>query len=180
MIDFTTLAFDHAPIGIVLSEDRVIKRCNATFATMLGYQAEDIQGQSFRMFYGSDEEYQRIREVGIAALKRNQDYSDERLLRHCNGDNIWCRFRAHSLTPDAPLARIILSYALISDSAQPITLSKRERQVLGLMNQGMTSKEIARDLNLSPRTIEDVRARLIKRFGVRRSADLLGRMTELG
>lgn len=180
MEDLTTLAFEHAPIGLVLSEDRVIKRCNATFAEMLGYRREDIEGQSFRMFYGSEEEFQRIRGVGMAALRSNRNYSDERMLRHRNGHNLWCRFRAHSLTPDAPLQRIIISYALISEGAQPITLSKRERQVLGHMNQGMTSKEIARELSLSPRTIEDVRARLIKRFGVRKSADLLGRMTELG
>ena len=78
------------------------------------------------------------------------------------------------MTPDEPLARLILSYALISENKLPIVLSKRERQVIGFMNQGLTSKEIARELGLSHRTIEDVRARLLKRFGVKRSADLLG------
>ena len=180
MVDLAALAFENAPIGIVLSENRIIQRCNMTFAEMLGYVPNDIEGHSFRMFYGSDEEFNLVRGVGISALRRTGKYSDERLLRHREGHSIWCRFRAHSLTPDYPLEQIILSYALISDSGPPITLSKRERQVLGYMNEGMTSKEIARKLGLSPRTIEDVRARLAKRFGVKRSVDLLGKMTELG
>ena len=90
------------------------------------------------------------------------------------------RFRAHSTTPDKSLARLNLSYALIYENKLPIVLRKRERQVIGLMNQGLTSEEIVRELRLSHRTIEDVRARLLKRFGVKRSADLLGRLTEFG
>ena len=180
MVNYTKLAFDNAPIGLVMSENRIIKRCNLKFATMLGYISEDVQGQSFRMFYGSDEEFEKIQHVGINALKTKGNYSDERLLHHREGHSVWCRFRAHSLTPDQPLDRIILSYAQISNNTQTITLSKRERQVLGLMNQGMSSKEIASDLELSPRTIDDVRSRLIKRFKVKRCSDLLGRMTELG
>lgn len=180
MTDFTTLAFEHAPIGLVLSEYRIIKRCNSTFSQMLGYRTGEIEGRSFRMFYGSAEEFDLVGNVGISALRRTGKYSDERLLRHREGHSIWCRFRAHSMTPDEPLARLILSYALISENKLPIVLSKRERQVIGFMNQGLTSKEIARELGLSHRTIEDVRARLLKRFGVKRSADLLGRLTEFG
>ena len=180
MVNYTKLAFDNAPIGLVISENRIIKCCNSTFSLMLGYKPKDIQGKSFRMFYGSNEEFEKIRHVGINALKTKGNYSDERLLHHREGHSIWCRFRAHSLTPDRPLDRIILSYAQISNNTQTITLSKRERQVLGLMNQGMSSKEIARELELSPRTIDDVRARLIKRFKVKRCLDLLGRMKELG
>jgi DNA-binding CsgD family transcriptional regulator len=64
--------------------------------------------------------------------------------------------------------------------ATSIRLTKRERQVLGMMNQRMSSKENAVELCLSPRTVDDVRARLIKRFGLRRATDLLGKMRNLG
>ena len=180
MVNYTKLAFDNAPVGLVISENRIIKCCNLTFSSMLGYAPKDIQGKSFRMFYGSNEEFERIRHVGINALRTKGNYSDERLLHHREGHSVWCRFRAHSLTPDQPLDRIILSYAQISNNAQSINLSKRERQVLGLMNQEMSSKQIAQELNLSPRTIDDVRARLIKRYNVKRCSDLLSRMTRLG
>jgi DNA-binding CsgD family transcriptional regulator len=61
-----------------------------------------------------------------------------------------------------------------------VQLTPRERQVLGFMGQGMTSKEIAKTLELSPRTIEDIRARMIKRHGVKRASELVARMMMRG
>ena len=172
------IAFDAAPIGIVMTRNRVIKAANASFASMLGYSVPQLIGQSFRMFYSSDEEFHAIRDIGLPAMRASGKYTDERLVRHHDGHSIWCRFRANSLTPDDPLGQLVMSFAEISTTPQNVTLSSRERDVLGLMNQGLTSKQIAAHLGLSPRTIDDVRGRLIKRFGVKRAADLLGRMTK--
>jgi len=47
------------------------------------------------------------------------------------------------------------------------SLSPRERQVLVLVADGITTKAIAFDLDLSVRTIEVHRERAIKRMGVR-------------
>lgn len=173
------LAFEMAPIGVVFTEDRFIRACNATFAEMTGYSAKDLIGRSFRIFYGSDIEFERIRDVGLAPLRASQPYSDERLLRHRDGRDLWCRFRARALSPDAPLARVVMSFGLINDAAPARRLSQREREVLGLIGQGLTSKEIAARLGLSPRTIDDVRGRLIRRYGVRRASDLLRQFTDL-
>lgn len=177
--DFALMAYDAAPAGIVLTEQRVIQSCNATFATLLGYRVSELVGQSFRIFYGSDEEFETIRDIGLSFLEKTGVYSDERMVRNREGNGLWCRFRARTLTPDAPMDRVVMSFTPITE-AEPVSLSKRERQVLELMNRGLTSKEIAALLRLSPRTIDDVRGRLIKRFGVRRAADLLGRMGGLG
>ncbi|MCB1390163.1 MAG: PAS domain-containing protein [Rhodobacteraceae bacterium] len=170
---FAQMAFDAAPVAIVLTEQRVIRSCNLTFARLLGYRVDELLGQSFRLFYGSDEEFEGVRDIGLAVLRASGQYTDERLVRHRAGHSLWCRFRAATLVPEAPLDRVVMSFAPIHD-AGPVSLSKRERQVLGLMNRGLTSKEIATRLGLSPRTVDDVRGRLIKRFGVRRAADILG------
>ena len=45
MCDFGLLAFETAPVGIVLAENRVIRSCNKTFANMLGYHVENLVGQ---------------------------------------------------------------------------------------------------------------------------------------
>lgn len=45
------------------------------------------------------------------------------------------------------------------------------------LSRGRTSKEIAQVLELSPRTIEDVRARLLKKFEVKNVAVLLARLS---
>lgn len=176
---FAHLAYDQAPTGIVLTERRIIRTCNRTFADLLGYRVADLIDQSFRIFYGSDEEFENIRDIGLSVLQETGSYTDERLIRHRAGHTIWCRFRAHTLVPEAPLERVVMSFAPIHDGAA-LSLSKRERQVLELMNQRLTSKEIARVLHLSPRTIDDVRGRLIKRFGLRRAEDLLSRLRGLG
>jgi PAS domain S-box-containing protein len=170
------IAFEEAPIGIVMTEQRVIRACNNTFARMVGYAKSQLVGQSFRMLYATGDEFDRMRDVGLAPLMRDEFYSDERMIRTAENTMIWCRFRAHSLTPDIPLAQVVMSFALISDRP-PIALSPRERQVLGGIGRGQTSKEIARELGLSHRTIEDVRARLLRRFSVRSTVELLAKLT---
>jgi PAS domain S-box-containing protein len=176
----THIAFDAAPIGLVLTENRVIRRANATFASMAGYDVDALIGQSFRMFYDTDTEFAEVRDIGLAALEREGAYCDERMLRRADGTRIWCRFRARSLTPKAPLMRMVLSFAAVAGAAQGPALTPREREVLQHMARGLTSKEIAQILGRSPRTVEDVRARLLRKFGVPNAARLLARLGQSG
>ncbi|WP_298816217.1 PAS and helix-turn-helix domain-containing protein [uncultured Roseibium sp.] len=171
------LAFDCAPMGLALTEHRVIRTCNDTFAHMFGYQKPDLVGQSFRLLYGTDQEFHQIRDIGLEPLRRSLPYTDERLMRRADGSAIWCRFRARTLTPETPLARIVLSFALIDNTPNGPQLTPRERDVLLLLSQGQTSKEMAQVLGLSPRTVEDVRARLLKKFQVKNVAVLLSRFS---
>lgn len=52
-------------------------------------------------------------------------------------------------------------------------LSEREREVLGLIVEGLTNKEIGRALTLSPRTVETHRARLFAKLEVESLAQLI-------
>jgi DNA-binding NarL/FixJ family response regulator len=52
-------------------------------------------------------------------------------------------------------------------------LTEREREVLHLGAQGLTSKEIARRLDLSPRTAESHRANLMHKLGLKTQTDLI-------
>ena len=52
-------------------------------------------------------------------------------------------------------------------------LSEREKEVLGLIIEGLTNKEIGRVLNLSPRTIETHRAHLFAKLEVASLAHLI-------
>jgi PAS domain S-box-containing protein len=180
MYDLDRLAFENAPMGLALTKDRTIRACNRTFAEMFGYQKEDLIGQSFRRLYGTDQEFHQIRDIGLEPLRRSLPYTDERLMRRADGSRIWCRFRARTLTPETPLKRIVLSFALIDTAREGPQLTPREREVLLLLSKGQTSKEMARVLGLSPRTVEDVRARLLKKFQVKNVAVLLGRVSGYG
>ena len=174
------IAFNLAPIGLVLAENRIIKSCNLTFAHMFGYPREDLLDQSFRMLYPSANEFNAIRDVGLSALKTTGHYSDERIMHRRDGAMFWARVRVATPTPNDPLSQTILSFADISGLRPEIELTPREKQVVMRLGQGLTSKEIARELNLSPRTIDDYRARLLRKFDVRNIAELLSRIMGVG
>lgn len=65
------------------------------------------------------------------------------------------------------------SYRNPSSSKTFKGLTKREKQVLGLVVDGMTSKQIAAKLGLSPRTVDHHRASLLKKFEMSNSVDLV-------
>ena len=58
-------------------------------------------------------------------------------------------------------------------------LSPREREVLGLIVEGLTNKEIGRALELSPRTVETHRANLFAKLGAESLAQLIRRFAAL-
>ena len=58
-------------------------------------------------------------------------------------------------------------------------LSEREREVLGLIIEGLTNKEIGRSLTLSPRTVETHRANLFAKLGAESLAQLIRRYAAL-
>lgn len=172
------LAFENAPIGIVLTENRVIRACNPAFADMFRFAREELIDQSFAMLYPSLDEFVCIRDVGVEPLKRFNKYSDERIMARKDGSLFWCRVRGHTLTPDDdPLLRAVWSFADLSDSRPVAGLTRRERQIVMHLAEGRTSKEIARVLGISPRTVETYRAHLLKKFRATNAADLLSHIS---
>lgn len=171
------LAFEHAPIGIVLTENRIIRACNLTFAQIFRTGKADLIDRSFAFLYPSDEEFERIRDVGVEPLRRANEYSDERIMARRDGALFWCRVRGHSFTRDNPLARAVWSFADLSSYRPVMQLTTRERQIVMHLGEGRTSKEIARLLVISPRTVEAHRARLLKKYCANNVAELLASLS---
>lgn len=53
------------------------------------------------------------------------------------------------------------------------SITKREREILGLLTEGLTSTEIADKLYISPRTVEKHRTNLLKKLDLRNTAALV-------
>ena len=61
-----------------------------------------------------------------------------------------------------------------SQNSEPVqNLTPKERLILAEVVRGHTSKEIARSFGVSPRTVEAHRAKLLKKFGARNTAELV-------
>ncbi|WP_082688653.1 LuxR C-terminal-related transcriptional regulator [Ruegeria marisrubri] len=170
--DLRGLAFDWVPVGIVVTESRVIREVNRRFCQMFGYDREELLDQLFAFLYPSPEEFSNILHRGDKELSEGNLYWDERVMRRKDGELFWCRVRGQTFTPEDPLARAVWSFADLSAIRPYQPLTRREREIFSLLSEGRTSKEIARELDLSYRTVEVHRARLLKKFGVNNTAAL--------
>lgn len=170
--DFAELAFTYAPIGLVVTEMRVIRDCNITFAEMFGYTRDELRNQMFSILYPSEEEFVNIRDRGVEQLRETNTYWDERIMARKDATLFWCRVRGHSFTPDDPLARAVWSFADLSPERPYFQLTRREREILSHLSEGLTSKEIALQLDISYRTVEVHRAKLLRKFNVNNTSGL--------
>lgn len=173
----TDLAFSHAPIGLAVLEKRVIKRCNTEFASVFGGLPNDYENCPLEELYPSRQDFERIGARGLKAMRDTGRYADERIMRRRGGELFWCRVRGNSLTPDDPFKQGVWSFADLSQERPVVALSQREREVAILTCRGLTSKEIGLELGLSYRTIEVYRARLQRKFGARKLAELVAKLS---
>ncbi len=179
MDDLIHETYMHAPIGVVLAERRIVRVANHAFAEMFGYTVEECIGASMAKFYFSHEEYERVGAAWQQAFQVSPTYDDIRIMKRADGSLFWVRGRGRSLTPEDPFASGIWSYADLSQGLEVIQLTARERDVAMELVQGRSAKEIARSLDISPRTAETHRARLMKKYNVRTSAQLIARLASV-
>lgn len=62
---------------------------------------------------------------------------------------------------------------LLEGAPEIATLTLRERQILHLVAEGRSNKEIANQLSISPKTVDNHRSRMMGKIGVRSTAQLL-------
>lgn len=175
------LAFDMAPVGLVMSRHRVIVDCNEHLCEMFGATRERLNGQSFQILYPSVDEYERIGARMLPILNASGLYADNRIMKRVDGrlkgESFWCHVTGRALNRAAPHEAGIWSFEDLS-SRRPVTaeLTAREREVAAHLMAGLTSKEIGRALAISHRTVEIYRARLMRKYKASTTADLVNRL----
>ena len=103
-----------------------------------------------------------------------------RIMARRDGGLFWCRVRGRTLTHDDPLARAVWSFADISDHRPCQPLTPRERQIVMLLGEGGTSKEIAQRLGLSHRTVENHVQNTLTKLQLHNRAQLVRYAVERG
>lgn len=171
------LAFDLAPVGLCVSRNRAIERCNRAFAVMFGHEPEGLQGSSLERLYPSTEEFEHIGRLGLPVMRETGSYSDDRIMRHRDGHLFWCHVSGRSLDRSDPFACAVWSFQdLSSDRPVSTPLTTREREIAQLLVAGKTSKQIARCLAISHRTVEAHRARLMKKLDVASPGEMIAKL----
>lgn len=174
------LVFDLAPVGLCISRERTIQRCNAAFGAMFGYAPAELQGRSLECLYPSRSEFEHIGAQGFPVMQRTSHYSDERIMCHRSGRLFWCHVAGRSLQRDQPFACAVWMFEDIS-SRRPVamTLTAREREIVRQLAAGQGTKQIARTLGVSPRTIDGHRARITRKVGAQSSSEMIARLIGL-
>lgn len=186
------LAFEHAPIGMVLSRDRTMVDCNARLCEMFGAPREALVGQSFRVLYPSVAEFERIGKRMEPILNASGRYADNRMMKRLDGtygalrgETFWCHVTGRALNRAAPHESGIWTFedlgsrrsvTAASSSSGQAQLTPREREVAAQVMQGLTSKQIGKALGISHRTVELHRARLMRKYSASTTAELVQKL----
>jgi PAS domain S-box-containing protein len=175
-VDYKT-AFELAPIGLVLSRNRLMVDCNQQVLAMFGAARDDLVGRSFAVLYPTPDEFERTGKRIVASLDTKGYYADERVMKRSNGELFWCHVSGRALDPKHPHAAGIWSFEDLSALRQlKADLTAREREIAALLIEGLTSKLIGKRLAISPRTVDVYRARLMRKYGASTTPELVHKL----
>ncbi len=172
------LAFELNPIGLVLSDNRMVVDCNQRLCEMFGAAREQLVGQSFQVLYPSAAEFERTGARITPIMNTQGNYADDRIMKRVDGrfkgETFWCHVTGRALDRNKPLGAGIWTFEdLSARRAVKAELTPREREVATLLTDGLTSKEIGRSLSISHRTVEIYRARLMRAYQASTTGDLV-------
>jgi len=176
-LDYQT-AFEMAPIGLVISRNRLMVDCNQQVLEMFGAQRDQLVGRSFEVLYPTSAEFERTGERIVASLNASGWYADERVMKRVDGPQrgelFWCHVSGRALDPSAPHAAGVWSFEDLSSRRRlSVDLTPREREIAALLIDGLTSKLIGKRLSISPRTVDVYRARLMKKHSASTTPELV-------
>lgn len=168
-VDFEE-AFWHAPVGQAVGHHRVIAACNLAFQRIFRMPKADLLGRTFQALYPTQEDFEKTGRR-IAPILRDGAYADDRIMKRGDGELFWVHVSGATLTPADPFALTMWTFEDLSTERKvnsPLrgSMTPRERDIAALMTEGKTGKEIGKVLNISHRTVDVYRTKLLRKYGV--------------
>lgn len=99
--------FESAGTGIVLLRDRVIMRCNRKMEEISGYSANELVGQSTRIWYPDEESYITGGKTGLSQLAKGETFRQEQQMVHKDGSLYWVRLSLRSFDRNNPFNGVV-------------------------------------------------------------------------
>jgi len=94
--------FDAATVGILLSRDSCIVRCNRTLERLLGHPPGALQGQGTRTLYPDEASFLATRQRIFDDVAAHGFHSEELPLAHRDGHAVWCRLMVQAIDRQDP------------------------------------------------------------------------------
>lgn len=94
--------FETSIIGIAVFRERKILRCNRRCEELLGYEPDELIGQTARQLYLSDADYENAAAVFIADVLHGNEHQREQRLRNRDGSAFWARLSARAFDQSQP------------------------------------------------------------------------------
>lgn len=175
--NLTEIAFQDAPIAILVLSNRQIKACNREVFELFGWPDNELIGQSIRVLYPSKFDYEATGERWLRWLQSRPRYADERFMQYRGGEVFWARARGRTLTPEKPFELMVWTFERLTKDVSPASnLTPREREVAQHIVNGSSSKDIGVMLGISHRTVEVHRAAVMRKLNANNTAQLISKI----
>jgi len=134
------MIFNTAAVGIAFVSQRKIVKCNRRLAEMHGYSLEDAQGLSTRVWFQSDEDFNKWGAAAYARLALGENYSSEMQLRKKDGTIFWVQTDSRAIDAADPDAGTIISMADINERklAEAALQQTKERLDLAMQSSAIS------------------------------------------
>lgn len=180
LIDYRR-AFRDAPVGQAIARNRMILACNKAFAEIFRGKVSELTGTTFERLYPTHEHFELTGLRVGAQLSKERVFADDRVMRRLDGELFWVHVRGFTYTPKDPHRNALWVFTELA-SRQPKkasirgSLTPRERDIAALLIEGKTGKETALALGISPRTVDIYKTRLLRKYSVTNTPDLVQRL----
>lgn len=134
------LIFDTAAVGIAFVSQGAVVKGNRRFAEILGYAADEIVGQSARVWFPSEENFMQPGSRAHAILARGENYSAELQLLRKDGTSIWVFTDSRAIDPAKPQDGIIIGMGDITERklAEAALRQTKERLDLAMQSSAIS------------------------------------------
>jgi len=138
-----------SPVGIGLTSDRVIKRVNNRLCEMLGYRREELIGQSARILYPTDEDYEYVGREKYAQIAQKGTGTVETRWVRKDGGVLDILLRSSWLDPADPGAGVTFTALDITDRKRAERHLKRSEAQYRLLTENIRDVVWTMDMNMN-------------------------------
>lgn len=173
MRDYADLAHD---IIWIMDEDGVCIHLNAAWSSFTKQPSQSALGHGWLLQVHPDDR-SGLMETYLAAARFKAPYTGRHRLHHASGGYVSMIGCGHPYFGAAGEFMGYFGTSIPVEATKHFSgfadLTSREREVLGFLVDGATSKEIGRVLSISDRTVDVHRARMCQKVGARNTVELV-------